>query len=115
MIISHIDRVPAKPMQGPGVEKAWKKVCIAPEHGWDGYVMRVFELEPGGKAPAHSHPWPHINYILAGEGLIHLEGKDYEVEAGSFAYIPANSYHQIKNRGDATFRFICIVPEEGDK
>jgi len=56
MIVSHIDQVAMKAMQGPEVEKAWKQVCISPTEGWDGYVMRVFELEPGGKAPAHTHP-----------------------------------------------------------
>ncbi len=102
-------------MQGPGVEKAWKRVCISPKEGWDGYVMRVFELEPGGMAPLHAHPWPHINYFLNGQGTVTLEGKDIEVGPGSFSYIPANSVHQIKNRGAEVFRFICIVPEEGDK
>lgn len=114
MIISHIDQVDCKPMIGPGVEKAWKRVCISPAEGWDGYVMRVFELEPGGKAPAHTHPWPHINYFLKGEGIVHLQGVDHEVREGSFAYIPANEHHQIRNRGNQTFQFICIVPEEGE-
>ncbi len=115
MIVSHIDNVEQTAMQGPGVEKAWKRVCISPKEGWDGYVMRVFELEPGGMAPLHAHPWPHINYFLNGQGTVTLEGKDIEVGPGSFSYIPANSVHQIKNRGAEVFRFICIVPEEGDK
>lgn len=66
MIVSHVDEVKAVKMQIPGAEKAWKQVCISPEQGWDGYVMRVFELEPGGKTPLHTHAWPHINYFFAG-------------------------------------------------
>ncbi|MDR3565309.1 MAG: cupin domain-containing protein [Negativicutes bacterium] len=114
MIVSHIDKVELKPLQGPGVEKAFKKVCITPAEGWEGYVMRVFDLEAGGKAPQHKHPWPHINYILKGEGVIHLDGVDNEVEEGSFAYIPADTLHQIRNRGNGIFQFICIVPEAGE-
>lgn len=114
MIVSHIDKVLKEKVQGPGVEKAWKKVCITPESGWDGYVMRVFELEPGGKAPLHTHEWPHINYFLKGKGTVYLNGQENSVEAGSFAYIPGNAEHQIKNAGDEPFQFICIVPEEGE-
>jgi len=114
VIVSHIDKVEQKAMQGPGVEKAWKQICISPTEGWAGHVMRVFELEPGGKAPAHTHPWPHINYFLKGEGIVHLNGVDNEVTEGSFAYIPANAHHQILNRGNEVFKFICIVPEEGE-
>ena len=70
-MISHIDNVSAVAMKIPGAEKAWKKVCISPQEGWEGYVMRVFELEPGGNTPEHTHPWPHINYFLQGEGTVY--------------------------------------------
>lgn len=115
MIIGNIDKLAKTKVMGPGVEKASKQVLISPKEGWDGYVMRVFELEPGGKAPAHTHPWPHINYFLEGQGIVHLEGQDYEVREGSYSYIPSNAYHQIMNNGTTTFKFICIVPEEGEK
>jgi quercetin dioxygenase-like cupin family protein len=35
------------------------------------------------------------------------------VEAGSYAYVPADKLHQFRNAGDGMFRFICIVPKEG--
>ena len=113
-MISHIDNVSAVAMKIPGAEKAWKKVCISPQEGWEGYVMRVFELEPGGNTPEHTHPWPHINYFLQGEGTVYLDGKANEVKAGSFAYIPSGALHKMINRGEDVFRFICSVPEEGE-
>jgi quercetin dioxygenase-like cupin family protein len=44
-----------------------------------------------------------------------IEGEVNPVEAGSYAYIPANSLHQFRNVGETQFKFICIVPKEGHK
>lgn len=92
-----------------------KKVLVSPKEGWEGWVMRLFELGEGGYSPKHTHPWPHINYIINGKGTLHIDGQDYELEAGSFAYVPGEKLHQFMNRGTEEFRFICLVPEEGDK
>ncbi|WP_368506505.1 cupin domain-containing protein [Caloramator sp. CAR-1] len=114
MIVSHIDDVKGIEINNDLVKNAVKKVLITPKEGWEGYVMRVFELSEGGFTPRHTHPWPHINYILEGEGILHVEGKDYEIKKGSFAYVPSNALHQFMNKGKETLKFICIVPEEGD-
>lgn len=114
MIVSH-----AKKVQGINYGESGnvlKKVLISPEQGWKDYVMRLFELSPGKDSCSlrHTHEWPHIIYIVKGVGVIHLDGTDHEVEAGSFAYIPGGKIHQLINKGQDTFSFICIVPPEGD-
>ena len=115
MIISHLDQVKSAEVAYKEAVNVTVKVPISPKEGWKGHVMRVFEIGEGGYTPRHEHPWPHINYILSGKGVLHLEGKDYPVEAGSFAYVPAGGKHQFTNRGEEAFQFICIVPEEGHK
>lgn len=115
MIVSHLKEVKGMKMDDPKVKNAIKKVLISPDEGWDGYVMRVFELGEGGYSPKHSHPWPHINYMIKGKGILHIDGKDHEVEEGSFAYVPGDKIHQFLNRGKEPFTFICIVPEEGEQ
>jgi len=96
------------------IKGAVKKILISPKEGWEGYVMRVFELDEGGFSPRHTHAWPHINYIISGKGILHLDGQDHELEAGSYAYVPGGKLHQFKNADKDKFAFICIVPEEGD-
>ncbi|MBN2540415.1 MAG: cupin domain-containing protein [Bacilli bacterium] len=89
------------------------KVLVSPKEGWEGYVMRVVEVGAFGYTPKHSHPWPHINYVIEGTGELEIDGVTHSVEAGAYAYVPGNSLHQFRNAGEADFRFICIVPEEG--
>jgi len=115
MIVSHVRDVLGTRMDNDQIKNAVKKVLISPTEGWEGHVMREFELGQGGYTPRHTHPWPHINYILEGEGTLHLDGQDYSLTAGSFAYVPSDKIHQFTNTSNGRFAFICIVPEEGDK
>jgi quercetin dioxygenase-like cupin family protein len=88
-------------------------MLIGRQEGWSDHVMRLLELGPDGYSPKHAHPWPHINYMLEGRGVLYIDGKEQSVKAGSYAYIPADVEHQFKNSGTDPFRFICIVPKEG--
>jgi len=105
----------SKEIVTPEAKHASIKVLVSPNEGWDSHVMRVLEVEPSGYTPKHSHPWPHINYILEGQGELMIEGVAHRVEEGSYAYVPSNALHQFQNVGDKTFKFICIVPKEGHK
>lgn len=116
MYVDHVNKIVGLEMNNPGVmEKVIKKVMVGPQQGWQGWVMRQFSLGAEGYTPRHSHPWPHINYIISGQGSLFLDGQDYALQAGSVAYVPDNIEHQFRNSGTEDFVFICIVPEEGDK
>jgi len=115
MIVSHESKLEYTKINNELTKGASIKALISPNEGWDGHVMRVLELEVGGHSPRHEHPWPHINYILEGQGIVFLDGEEIEVKSGSYAYIPSGKMHQFINTGTSTFKFICIVPEEGHK
>jgi len=115
MIIGHINEIVGTKMVGPEIKDAVKQVLVSPENGWDGWVMRLITLEAGGFAPRHTHSWPHINFVYSGQGNLHLDGQDYALSAGSFAYIPGGKLHQFQNNSQEPLVFICIVPEEGEK
>lgn len=114
MIVSHLKEVTGVQLDDPRIKNVVKKVLVSPNEGWEGWVMRAFELGEGGFSPKHTHPYPHINYMIKGKGILHIDGVDHEVEEGSFAFVPGESTHQFLNRGEEPFVFICIVPEEGD-
>lgn len=113
MIVSHVQEAEKKKINHPEAREASMKALISPEEGWEGHVMRVVELKPGGHTPRHIHPWPHINFMVHGHGTLFLEGKKHAVKEGSYAYVPAGKEHQFINEGSEPFEFICIVPEEG--
>lgn len=114
MFVESAKNIKAVKVEAPGVANVLKQVLVGPQQGWEGWVMRLFTLGPDGYTPRHTHPWPHINYIVSGSGTLFLEGKEHRVEPGYTAYIPGNAEHQFRNPGGEDFSFICIVPEEGD-
>lgn len=113
MIVGHKKDVKKLVVTHPEAKDATMQVVISPAEGWEGHVMRIFEVAPGGYTPRHQHPWPHINYIIRGNATLFLKGEENHISAGSYAYVPAGELHQFKNIGEEPFEFICIVPEEG--
>ena len=103
-----------QPLAGEGIQDVVKRVLVAPAQGWDGWVMRLFDVAPGGHTPRHSHPWPHINFVAGGAGELYVEGEVHTLGAGSYAYVPAGAEHQFRAAPDAALSFVCIVPERGD-
>jgi quercetin dioxygenase-like cupin family protein len=114
MSVGTTDDLPATRLHGEGLQGVSKRVAISSADGWEGWVMRVFDVEEGGHTPRHAHEWPHINYVVRGTGRLHLDGDDHELALGAYAFVPAGATHQFSNAGRGTFRFICIVPDEGE-
>jgi quercetin dioxygenase-like cupin family protein len=113
MFIGDSQQIKAQAVNNPQAKDVSMKVLIGAAEGWEGHVMRQFELEPGGYTPKHSHPWPHINYVLEGEGTLYKAEGEQPIQKGSVAYVPAGELHQFKNVGQEKLVFICIVPKEG--
>ena len=113
MIVSNEKKVLAVAIDSTEVRNAAMKVRIGGKEGWADHVMRIVELGPDGYTFRHKHPWPHINYMVEGTGTLFMEGREHSVEAGAYAYVPADTEHQFRNSGTGIFRFICIVPREG--
>ncbi|NLL20037.1 MAG: cupin domain-containing protein [Clostridia bacterium] len=114
MIVGRSEDIAGIRLQGEGINQVTKKVLVSPAEGWEGWVMRLFELDAGGYTPRHSHDWPHINWIVSGEGTLYLDGREHAIRAGDYAYVPNKVLHQFKAADNSGLSFICIVPEEGD-
>jgi quercetin dioxygenase-like cupin family protein len=115
MFVGNVKNIEDIKLTAPGVVNAFKKTLVGPAEGWEGWVMRLFTLGDKGNSPRHAHPWPHINYVVSGRGMLYIDGKENALEQGSVAYVPSGVEHQFVGAGDEDFVFICIVPEEGDK
>ncbi|MDX1920491.1 MAG: cupin domain-containing protein [Candidatus Caenarcaniphilales bacterium] len=77
------------------------------------FSMRLFELEPGGHTPQHSHPWEHEIFILEGEGQLKSED-NIGFSSSDAILVPANTLHQFYNSGTKPLRFLCLIPNNSD-
>lgn len=65
-------------------------------------------VAPGETTVLHRHRHSEeLYHILAGEGLMTLEGESFEVAAGDTVCIAPGQAHCIHNRGDTELRFLC--------
>ena len=54
-----------------------------------------------------THSVDEIYYVIEGEGLIRICGKNYEVRKGIVVFVPANTEHRFhKNRGDLIVLYV---------
>lgn len=97
-----------------GAEKVWKQVPISKHDGAPNFSFRVFSIEPGGHSPHHEHPQEHLNYIIAGAGIIAGgPGEERPVKPGDFVLILPNERHQFRNASPTEpLVFICAVSKE---
>lgn len=67
------------------------------------------------KLPASQGTKPHklesaeVYYIIAGNGLMHIDDESCKAGPGCAIYIPAGSMQYIENPGNHDLIFLCIV------
>ncbi|UCF06429.1 MAG: cupin domain-containing protein [bacterium] len=93
-----------------GAEKATIRWLISQQDGAERFHLRLFELEPGGKTPLHTHEWEHEVFILKGSGTLIFEGKEHAFTDGQFILVPEGTEHSFLNTGEGNLQFLCIVP-----
>ncbi len=61
--------------------------------------MMLVKMAPGGTSPAHRHPHPQIFYVIAGTGIVRLDGKEYTLKPGSAVRVLDGELHDFVNTG----------------
>lgn len=114
MIVEKYDQVEKKNVEKEGVEGVSIRWLIGRNSGAPNFYMRLFEVEPGGHSPFHSHPWEHEVYFLEGRGRLNTDRGSIAVERDHFALVMPDESHQFENTGDTPLKFICLIPREGE-
>jgi quercetin dioxygenase-like cupin family protein len=99
-----------KPVEMDGAQDVGVRWLITKEDGAQNFAMRMFELQPGGHTPLHTHSQEHEVFILDGEGALIFEGQQYPLGAEDVAFVPSNKEHRFMNTGDSVMRMLCIIP-----
>ena len=90
-----------------GVEIRW---LISKDDGAENFAMRMFEIQPGGHTPLHTHPHEHEVFAIEGKGIFVYEGKEHEFGAEYVVFVPGGKEHCFKNTGDSVLRMLCLIP-----
>jgi len=107
MLIRDVEQVALEPV-AEGIGIRW---LISEEEGAPNFAMRVIELAPGVVFDPHHHPYEHEIYVLEGAGVVtDDEGDVGEMRPGVALYVPPDALHGYRNTGDATLKFICVIP-----
>lgn len=107
---SKISKSPVKIDGAKDVEIRW---LISKEDGAEHFAMRMFEVQPGGHTPLHTHTEEHEVFIIEGQGALVYEGREHPFEAEHVIFVPSNKEHRFKNTGCGLLRMLCIIPTAG--
>lgn len=98
------------PVEVDGAKDAEMRLLISKADGAENFAMRMFELQPGGHTPLHSHAHEHEVFVVEGDGVFVYEGREYEFGPDYVIFAPPNREHQFKNTGDSVLRMLCLIP-----
>ncbi len=111
MIVRNFREIQAEDVE-EGAHEVRIRQVISEAEGAPHFVMRVFEVGPGGYTPQHTHAWEHEVFILSGSGDVFSKHGWQTIKSGDVVFIPGNEIHQFKNSGDRPLEFICLIPTE---
>lgn len=68
---------------------------------------------PPGRAPDHFHEYDEVIYVLAGEGILHMEGHATPFRAGATIHLPPRLVHCLENVGDGPMEVLGVFTPGG--
>jgi quercetin dioxygenase-like cupin family protein len=76
----------------------------------DRLMVGLNAFEPGQEHALHAHEaMDKVYYVLEGEGLFLLEGRELPMEQGVMLVAPEGVPHGIRNRGEARLVVLAVL------
>jgi mannose-6-phosphate isomerase-like protein (cupin superfamily) len=76
-------------------------------------VTQFLGVVQPSKAPFHSHPYDEVGYIVAGNGIAHIDGEQIPLRAGSCFHLGPEEVHCIENVGPGPMRILGVFHPSG--
>ncbi len=77
-------------------------------------VTQFVGVIPPGRAGMHSHVYDEVVYVIEGEGVLHLGGKQTPIGRGSCIHLPPLVEHCLENTGANEMRVLGVFYPQGD-
>ncbi|MFN8643539.1 MAG: cupin domain-containing protein [Candidatus Binatia bacterium] len=75
----------------------------------DRMTVGIAEIGPDARAARpHRHAPPEVYHILAGEGVVVIDGVEHPVSAGATVFIPGNAWHGTRHTGVEPLRLLYV-------
>jgi mannose-6-phosphate isomerase-like protein (cupin superfamily) len=65
------------------------------------------------RAPAHTHTYEEVIYILAGAGIVHVDDRAVPIEAGCSVFLPPGVPHCLENVAAEPLRLLGVFSPAG--
>lgn len=110
MNVQHYEAVSAVPVEMEGSRDCQIRVLVGKTEGAPNFVMRQFEVAPGGHTPKHFHDYEHEVFVLEGSGVAMEGDAEHPLSAGDVVFVRPNEVHQFRNTGHQPLKFLCLIP-----
>ncbi len=69
----------------------------------------VMTIAPGADSgPAEEHRGDQIVYVIEGEAVVRIDGREHQAAAGTLVTIPAGQNHHVHNPGSTPLFFLTV-------
>jgi quercetin dioxygenase-like cupin family protein len=92
----------------PNMEGLARNVLVGPAQGAVHTELAVTGIQPGGWLQCHFHSFEESLYVLAGELLLHLDGRAFRLVRGDFTLVPVGTWHALGNIGSDPVRLLSV-------
>ena len=112
MKVVRLEEVKKVPVEMEGAKHVVKQMPISSADGAPTFSFRVFTVGPGGQTPYHTHEAEHVNYVIAGVGVLVDENEEeIPIGKGQFALVLPHEKHCYRNASDTEdLVLLCAVP-----
>lgn len=84
--------------------ESYRKVVFTGAHS----QLVLMALPSGSEIGVETHPVDQFFYVVDGEGVANIEGRDQEIEKGDAVCVPAGQPHNIANSGDEPLKLFTV-------
>ena len=71
-------------------------------------VMFIVQFAPGGRCDAHDHPFEEAYFVLEGEVVLTLAGREHRLGPGDYAWSGVGTPHGFRNEGRVPVRWLEV-------